>query len=161
MCVCVIWNSRYLVVKIIKITFLRLPTSLWKKNFPQIKPAWVYTSNFYLVGYSVASCWVSLVAQRLKCLPLVQETRVQFLGWEDPLEKEMVTHSSILAWKIPWTEKLGRLQSTGSQRVGHDWATSLTHSQCSLPGSSVHGVFQAGTLEWVAIPFSGGSAQRE
>ena len=53
-------------------------------------------------------------------LPAVQETRVQFLGWEDPLEKEMVTHSSILAWKIPWTEKLGRLQSTGSQRVGHD-----------------------------------------
>ena len=47
------------------------------------------------------------------------------LGREDPLEKEMVTHSSILAWKIPWTEKPGRLQSMGSQRVGHDWATSL------------------------------------
>ena len=50
------------------------------------------------------------------------------LGQEDPLEKEMATHSSILAWRILWTEKPGRLQSTGSQRVGHDWATSLTHS---------------------------------
>ena len=67
-----------------------------------------------------------LVAQRLKHLPPMQETRVRSLGWEDPLEKEMVTHSSILAWRIPWTEEPGRLQSTGSQRVGHDWATSLS-----------------------------------
>ena len=51
---------------------------------------------------------------------------VQSLGWEDPLEKEMATHSSILAWKIPWTEEPGRLQSMGLQRVGHDWATSLS-----------------------------------
>ena len=62
----------------------------------------------------------SLVAQRLKRLPPMRETWVQSLGWEDPLEKEMVTHSSILAWRIPWTEKPGRLQSTGLQRVGHD-----------------------------------------
>ena len=55
----------------------------------------------------------------------MQETRVRFLGREDPLEKEMATHSSTLAWKIPWSEKPGRLQSMGSQRVGHDWATSL------------------------------------
>ena len=48
------------------------------------------------------------------------ETRVQFMGWEDPLEKEMATHSSILAWKILWTEEPGRLQSIGLQRVGHD-----------------------------------------
>ena len=59
----------------------------------------------------------SLVAQRLKRLPPMQETRVRSLGWEDPLEKEMVTHSSILAWRIPWMDKPGRLQSTGSQRV--------------------------------------------
>ena len=52
--------------------------------------------------------------------PAMQETRVQPLGWEDPLEKEMATHSSILAGKIPWTEEPGRLQSTGSQRVRHD-----------------------------------------
>ena len=62
----------------------------------------------------------SLVAQRLKRLPPVWESRVQSLGREDPLENEMVTPSSILAWRIPWTEKPGRLQSTGLQRVGHD-----------------------------------------
>ena len=53
----------------------------------------------------------------VKCLPTTQKTRVQSLGWEDLLEKEMATHSSILAWKIPWTEEPGRLQSMGSQRV--------------------------------------------
>ena len=57
----------------------------------------------------------SLVAHRLKCLPGMQETWVQSLGREDPLEKEMATHSSTLAWKIPWTEESGRLQSLGSQ----------------------------------------------
>ena len=60
------------------------------------------------------------MAQRLNHLPAMQETWVQSLGWEDPVEKEMATHSSILAWRIPWTEKPGRLQPTGSQRVGHD-----------------------------------------
>ena len=60
------------------------------------------------------------VAQRVKCLPTMQETQVQSLGQEDPREKGMATHSSTLAWKIPWTEKSGRLQSMGSQRVGHD-----------------------------------------
>ena len=59
---------------------------------------------------------VLLVAQRLKCLPAMQEMWVRFLGWEDPLEKEMVTHSSILAYEIPWTEEPGRLQSMGSQK---------------------------------------------
>jgi len=62
----------------------------------------------------------SLVAQRVKRLPTMQETWVWSLGQADPLEKEMATHSSTLAWKIPWTEKPGRLQSMGSQRVGHD-----------------------------------------
>ena len=62
----------------------------------------------------------SLVAQRLKYLPTVRETWVQSLGREDPLEKEMATHSSTLAWKIPWTEEPGRLQSMGSQRVGYN-----------------------------------------
>ena len=59
------------------------------------------------------------VAQRLKRLPPLRETRVQSLGWEDPLEKEMEIHSSILAWRIPWTQKPSRLQSMGLQRVGH------------------------------------------
>ena len=66
-------------------------------------------------------CRASLVAQRLKHLPAVQETWIQSLGWEDPLEKEMATHFSILAWRIPRREEPGRLQSTGLQRVGHDW----------------------------------------
>ena len=65
-----------------------------------------------------------LVAQRLKHLPPIRETQVRSLGWKDTLEKEMAIHSSILAWRIPWTEKPSRLQSTGSQRVRHDWATS-------------------------------------
>ena len=56
----------------------------------------------------------------VKHLPTMRETRVRSLGWEDPLEKEMVTHSSSLAWKIPWTVECGRLQSMGSKRVGHD-----------------------------------------
>ena len=62
----------------------------------------------------------SLVAQRAKHLPVMRETWIQSLGGEDPLEKEMATHSSILAWKTPWMEKSGRLQFMGSQRVGHD-----------------------------------------
>ena len=56
----------------------------------------------------------------VKCLPAMRETRVQSLGWEYPLEKEMATHSSTLAWKIPWTEEPGRLQSMEFQRVGHN-----------------------------------------
>ena len=63
------------------------------------------------------------MAQTLKNPPAMQETWVQSLGREDPLEKEMATHSSILAWRIPWTEEPGGLQSTGSQRIGHDWET--------------------------------------
>ena len=70
----------------------------------------------YIYIYILAS----LVAQMVKHLPTMQETQVQSLGWEDLLEKEMATHSSILAWKIPWTEEPGRLWSMGSQRVGHD-----------------------------------------
>ena len=60
------------------------------------------------------------MAQTVKNLPAVWETQVGSLGQEDPLEKEMATHSSILAWKIPWTEEPSKLQSMGSQRVGHD-----------------------------------------
>ena len=84
-----------------------------------------------LVGYSPWSCrvghdWVislhwyeaiTLVAQRLKCLLAMQETLVRSLGWEDPLEKEMATHSSILAWRIPWMEEPGGLQSTGHKEL--------------------------------------------
>ena len=65
----------------------------------------------------------SLVAQMVKNLPAMRKTRVQFLGWEDPLEKGMATHSSTLAWEIPWIEEPGGLQSMGPQRVGHNKVT--------------------------------------
>ena len=64
--------------------------------------------------------WASLVAQMVKGLHAMQETQVRFLGQEDPLEKEMATHSSMPAWRIPWSEEPDRLRSLGSQRVGRD-----------------------------------------
>ena len=68
----------------------------------------------------VPSFWASLMAQTVKNPPAMQETWVRSLGWEDPLEKGMATHSSILAWRIPWMEEPGRLQLMGLQRVGHN-----------------------------------------
>ena len=95
-------------------------------------------------------------------LSTMWETRVRSLGWEDPLEKEMAIHSRTIAWKIPWTEEPGRLQSTGSQRVGHNWATSLHFTSwwtlCNPMVYTVHGILQARILEWVAFPFSRGSS---
>ena len=76
--------------------------------------------------YCSLLCEVYTAAQRVKRLPAMWETRVRFLGQEDPLEKAMAIHSSTRAWKIPWTEEPDMLQSMGSQRVGHDWATSHT-----------------------------------
>ena len=73
-----------------------------------------------LCRFVIAFLQASLVAQTVKRLPTVLETRVQSLGQEDPLEKEMANHSSTLSWKIPWTEESGRLQSMGSQTVGHN-----------------------------------------
>ena len=64
--------------------------------------------------------WASLVTQAVKNVPTMQETWVQSLGWKDPLEKGTATHPSILAWRIPWTEEPGELQSMGSQRVRHN-----------------------------------------
>ena len=108
---------------------------VWRVTF--MINSWRYTDVAYCMSRHLwwwLSCWVlsdswnprtSLVAQMVKHLPTVRETQVQSLGWEYLLEKEMATHSSILAWKISWTEKPGGSQSMGSQRVGHDWATSL------------------------------------
>ena len=79
------------------------------------------------IGYPVRYSWASPVAQLVKNMPAIQETWIQSLGWEDPLEKEKATHSSILAWTILWT-----VYSIGSQRVGHDW----------LPESLVHWMLQ-------------------
>ena len=88
-------------------------------------------SAFFIVQLSHPL--TSLVAQMVNHLSTMRETWVPSLGWQDPLEKEMAIHSSTIAWKIPWTEEPGRLQSMGSQRVGHDWATS-----CSCSHSHIH-----------------------
>ena len=75
----------------------------------------------------------SLVAQTVKNLPAMWETRIRSLGWKDSLEVGMATHSSVLAWRIPWTEEPGGLWSMGSQRVGYDWATNtFTNSQLTM-----------------------------
>ena len=106
----------------------------------------------------------------VKCLPTMQESQVRYLGRKDPLEKEMATHSSILAWKIPWTEEIDWLLSLGLQRVRHNWVTSLSTSLLGtywhgefiflcpifLPFHTVHGVLKARILKWFAIPFSSG-----
>ena len=86
-----------------------LPWPLYLRQHPQSLPAWGFP-----------------VAQMVKNLPAMQETGVQSLGWEDPLEKGMATHSSILAWRILWTEEPGELQSMGLQRVRHNWVTNTT-----------------------------------
>ena len=87
---------------------------------------------------------MKFVVQRVKCLPVMWETQVQSLGREDPLEKEIATHSGTLAWKIPWMEKPGRLQSTGLQRVGHNWVTSPSF----LLSFKFTGPSWAGMLQW-------------
>ena len=100
-------HTYYLIFKMIQITYLQN-----RNRLIDIETNWWLSR-------------ASLVAQRVKCLPSVRETRVQSLDQEDPLEKEMATYSVTLAWKIPWTGKPGRLQSMGLQRVRHDWVTSL------------------------------------
>ena len=79
--------------------------------------------------------WASLVAQTVKNPPVMQETWVQSLGWEDPLGEGMATHSSILAWRIPWREEPGGLQSIGLQRVEHHWVTEYTDLCIKQPNS--------------------------
>ena len=83
----------------------------------------------------------SLVSQLVKNLPAMQEAQIGSLGWEDPLEKEVATHSSTFAWRIPWTEELDRLESMGWQRVGHDCAwLSLSH---------IHAEYMSKRLSWM------------
>ena len=87
---------------------------------------WNFLSHFsvaFVLKLWLLTSQASLVVQSIKTLPVMLETQVQSLGGKDPLEKEMPTHSSILAWRIPWTEEPSGLQSMESQRVGHDWET--------------------------------------
>ena len=105
------WNSTIVAWEFASKVIFSLPRKI-KKSFSR---------HFaFVIMESSAPYWASLVAHTIKHLPTMWKTRVQSLGWEDCLEKEMATHSSILAWKIPWMEEPGRLQSMGSQRVGHD-----------------------------------------
>ena len=107
---------------------------MFSLNFPRL-----ITSNFIEYRYVESMPRTSLLAQKVRHLPTMWETWVQSLGWEDLLEEGMATHSSILAWRISWTEEPDGLQSIGSQKLGHDWATSLSLSehakgnQISLP----------------------------
>ena len=96
-------------------------TNRWLESLEQND--WWWTLNKYRTK---AKTQAPLVAQTVKSLPAIQETQVWSLGGEDPLEKGMTTHSSILAWKIPWTKEPGRVQFMGLQRVWHNWATNTT-----------------------------------
>ena len=99
----------------LKKAFLSLLAILWNSTF-----SWRYLSFSPLLFTSLLSSGLSWWLKKVKRLPTLQETPVQSLGLEDPLKKEMATHSSTLAWRIPWTEESGGLQSMGSQRVGHN-----------------------------------------
>ena len=92
--------------------------------------------------------WASLVAQMVKRLPTMRQTQVQSLGWEDPLEKEMATHSSTLSQKISWTEEHGRLQFMGLQRVRHNSATSLQMVPELVSACSWVGTWSKGSWGW-------------
>ena len=106
---------------------MNLKTICWEKGAIHTGTQKHAVGDLYL--YEVQECGKTVV-QVVKTLPAMPETWVQSLGQEDPLEKGMATHSSILSWRIPWTEEPGKLQSMGSQRVGHDWATNThTHTK--------------------------------
>jgi len=105
----------------VKIAACLLPSRIYLSRSPGFFK--INSANFIYLFFNIEVAWslmISLLVQMLKCLPTMQETQVQSLGWEDPLEMEIATHSSTLAWKIPWMEEHGRLQSMGLQRVGHD-----------------------------------------
>ena len=106
------------------------------------------------IGYPLQCSWASLVAQMVKNSPAMQETWVWSLGWEDSLEEGMATHSSILAWRIPWTEESGRLQPMGLQRVGHDWANkhSTAHDTIKEKGMAIHSSILAWRIPWPEEP---------
>ena len=111
-------------IKWIKVDFEDVFLTLYRNSSKEVTD-W---GELIFSGWFPVNGFRGWVAQRVKHLPTMQETWVQSLGREDPLEKEMATHFSTLAWIIPWTEKPSRLQSMGSQRVGYDWATSFSLS---------------------------------
>ena len=130
------WSISQVMILFVVVGFfftLSLPSSLYPSIHPptihHLSSTWNKRNQSSLKSTFkriLGDCWgASLVVQMVKHLPAMWETQVRSLGREDPLEKEMATHSSTLAWKIPWMEEPGRLRSMGLQRVGHDWATSF------------------------------------
>ena len=122
-----------------QITFFLLPLLMFLASVCLTLISSLVCLSFCLIEVFVAS----LLAEKVRNLPAIQETQVQSLGKEYPLEEEMATHASILAWRIPWREVPGRLQSMGSQRVRQDWETNTfifqemtNFTPCSLPRSS-------------------------
>ena len=119
--------------------------------FDLVSQLWLVSVVRLFRYYSRLPSGSSLVAQMVKHLPAMQET----LGWEDLLEKEMATHSSILAWRILLRKEPGKLQSMGWQRVGHDWATSLSLSLSRLPSEKAmapHSSTLAWKIPWMEEP---------
>ena len=104
---------------------LWMSSYMTKRNFADVIKLRILRWRDYpgLFGWALNIIGASLVTQMVKNLPAMWETWVRSLGQEDPVDKGMATHPSILAWKIPWTEEPGRLQSIGLPRVGHNWAT--------------------------------------
>ena len=121
----IIWSLYWEKFSLHKYIIFYVDRCIWgRKLWP-----WIKYDNFFLYSY-IMFIWVqaSLVAQMVRSLLAMQETWIRSLGWEDPQEEGMAIHSSILAWRIPWTEKPGGLQSMGSHRTGHDWVTNTyTH----------------------------------
>ena len=117
----ILLGSDILILNLLSMSMICVSTILWLI---------ILSVMFYNLFTSVLPLWTSLVAQTVKHLPTMQETQTWSLDWEDPLEKEMATHSSTLAWKIPWTEERGRLQSMGSQ--SRTWLSYFTFFLTSL-----------------------------
>ena len=113
-----------------KIPWTEEPDWLQSMVCQRVRCDWACTSTwqhlYFKLRITILLIKYSPVTQRLKRLPAMRETWVQSLGQEDPLEKEMATHSSILAWRISWMEEPGGVQTIGLQRVRHDWANSLS-----------------------------------
>ena len=134
-------------------------------KFPLFQ-AFLYLSSFLFLR-ALSPIWssfnnerASLIAQLVNHLPAVQETWVRFLGQEDPLEKEMATHSSILAWRIPWTEEPDRLQSMGSQESGTTWQLNQPQRVSWVNIETVQGSFSFPTILWALTSTSGNFLER-
>ena len=126
-------NSMDCIVHEVAKSWTRLSDFLFYFPYHKINPFNMCSSVTFSIFTRLCNQGFS-VAQMVKNLPTMWETWVWYLGWEDPLEEGMVTHASILAWRIPWTKEPDKLQSLGSQRVRHDWVTDThthTHRQPS------------------------------